>query len=872
VAEQRKTIADVFPQRPDLEPRLYAYSIPDLPDHAGLLKIGQTVGDVRKRVSGQVSTAGVKTVIEVDMPAVDNRGQRVTDTAVRKRLAEKGHESTDFGPGMGREWMRTTTEDVKTAITELRTGQALTGTHHATFEMRREQAEAVAKTLEFYRREWAADPAAVPKFLWNAKMRFGKTFTTYQLARQMDAKRVLVVTFKPAVGDSWKSDLESHADFSNWVYASRGSDFADPSAVAKGTPLVYFGSFQDLLGRDQATGTVKAKNEWIHLINWDLVVFDEYHYGAWRDNAKDLFEGEDEAEVLKETAAEVSADMEFLNEELAQGDDEADILPITSRAFLYLSGTPFRALAAGEFVEDNLFNWTYADEQRVKTDWDANHPGEPNPYASLPQMVLMTYRMPDEILAVASDGVFDEFDLNTFFEADGRGTEASFTKPGDVQKWLDIIRGAHLPTSVDALRTGTRPPFPYSDAAVLPYLNHSFWFLPSVASVYAMKNLLEAGHNAKFWGDWDVLAVAGAEAGSSQDALPKVRAAIRDGFRTKTITLSCGKLATGVTVPQWSSILMLRNLTRPESYFQAAFRTQSPWSIRNPEGDDPNREAIVKPVCFVFDFAPTRALRQVAEYGRGLNPSEPNDDNAVADLLAFLPVLAYDGANMVQIDAGSVLDIAASGTSATLLARKWESAILVNVDNDTLHRIMNNPDALAAVRNIEGFRRLGDQVFETIINKSEKIKDLKAKVKDASASDDDRESAKKELTQEEKERKSLRKQVQEKLIKFATRIPAFMYLTDFRENTLKDVITKLEPGLFRTVTGLQVKDFELLVSLGLFNAAHMNEAVKTFRRFEDASLSYTGVDSHEGLRRWGLFDTVIEAETAGEHDGEPAGA
>ena len=268
-----------------------------------------------------------------------------------------------------------------------------------------------------------------------------------------------------------------------------------------------------------------------------------------------------------------------------------------------------------------------------------------------------------------------------------------------------------------------------------------------------------------------------------------MRDAIGSGFETKTITLSCGKLTTGVTVPQWSSILMLRNLKSPETYFQAAFRVQSPWSIKNPNGDNPNEEEILKSACFVFDFAPTRALRQLSEYGIGLSPDEPNPENAVRDLVSFLPVLAYDNANMMQLDAGKILDVATAGTSGTLLARKWESAQLVNVDNDTLRRVLENPEALAAVERIEGWRKLGDHILETIINKSEKVKQLKNEAKDKSLT----EKQKKQLTEEEKEYKSKRKLVQEKLIKFATRIPAFMYLTDFRENTLQDVITKWSP-------------------------------------------------------------------------------
>ena len=467
-------------------------------------------------------------------------------------------------------------------------------------------------------------------------------------------------------------------------------------------------------------------------------------------------------------------------------------------------------------------------------------------------MRLLTYQMPDELLAIASAGEFDEFDLNAFFEAKGRGTKAQFTHKSDVQKWLDIIRGSYLPKAVEHLKTGTRPPFPYSDVRLLPYLQHSFWFLPDVAACHAMANLLAEKHNV-FWHEYKVIVAAGASAGIGLEALPPVRKAIGSGFDNKTITLSCGKLTTGVTVPQWSSILMLRNLTSPETYFQAAFRVQSPWSIKNPNGDDPNEEEILKPVCFVFDFAPTRALRQLADYGIGLSPSEPNPENAVKELVSFLPVLAYDGANMTQVDAGGILDIAMAGTSATLLARKWESALLVNVDNDTLRRILDNPDAMAAVEGIEGWRTLGDNVIETIINKSETVKDLKNKAKDKELTA----KQKKQLTEAEKEYKSKRKLVQEKLIKFATRIPAFMYLTDFRENTLQDVITKLEPDLFRTVTGLSVEDFHLLVQLRVFNTEHMNQAVFAFRRYEDSSLRYTGIDSHPGLTHYGLYDTVV---------------
>ena len=840
-----KSIEQLLPAKLEARLKIYAWSTNEIKKYEGCLKVGQTTQEVNSRIIQSQGQARYKYILEVDELAEREDGTLFRDSAVRERLKQKGFENVEL------EWMRCTAKDVLVAIKELQTGAARVGSHSEDFKLRSEQKAAVEKTYEYYNSIWSEDKEAVPRFLWNAKMRFGKTFASYHLAKKMEAKKVLVVTFKPAVEDAWQVDLESHIDFQGWQYFSKSTG-GDPTTAKKNAPLVYFGSFQDLLGRDKATGTIKAKNEWLHTTNWDLVIFDEYHFGAWRDSAKELFEGEDIVEAKKEVANEFGDELNVFDEALAElSGTETNFLPISTKAYLYLSGTPFKALATGEFIEEQIFNWTYTDEQRAKQVFARKYPDKWNPYAALPEMRLLTYQMPDEIVALARQGEFDEFDLNAFFDASGFGRAASFKHKDDVQKWLDIIRGAYMPSQIDAMKMGKRPPFPYSDTRLLPYMQHSFWFLPNVAACHAMANLLEEKQNV-YWHDYKVLTVAGTGAGIGLEALPPVRKAIGSGFETKSITLSCGKLTTGVTVPQWSSMLMLRNLNSPETYFQAAFRVQSPWSIKNPNGNNPHEEAILKPACFVFDFAPTRALRQIAEYGAGLSPETSNPEEAVQELVKFLPVLAYDGSNMTQIDAGGILDIAMAGTSATLLARKWQSAILVNVDNDTLKKIMASEEAMNAVMNIEGFRTLGSGIFETVVNKSETVRDTK-KAKGGKLTP----KQKRELTAEEKEYKSKRKQIQEKLIKFATRIPAFMYLTDFRENTLHDVITKLEPELFKAVTGLTVKDFDLLVSLGVFNSTHMNQAVFAFRRYEDSSLSYSGIDSHPKLRHYGLYDTVV---------------
>jgi hypothetical protein len=671
-----------------------------------------------------------------------------------------------------------------------------------------------------------------PHFLWNCKMRFGKTFAAYQLARRMGWKKILVLTFKPAVQSAWEEDLRCHVDFQGWQFIKPGGLTYDEADKRK--PIVCFGSFQDYLGRNPTTNGIKTKNEWVHATHWDSVIFDEYHYGAWREKAKELFEAEDESE------------RKFGEGEGIEYFDE-DILPITSDHYLYLSGTPFRAIASGEFIEEQIYNWTYSDEQKAKVAWQ----GPDNPYAALPRMVLMTYQLPDAIREIAMKGEFNEFDLNVFFSAEGVGESARFAYEDEVQKWLDLIRGVYLPTSIDSLKLGAqKPPLPFSDVRLLNVLSHTLWFLPSVAACYAMRNLL-AKHQNRFYHDYRIIVAAGSAAGIGVAALPPVLEAIDDPLQTKTITLTCGKLTTGVTVRPWTGIFMLRNSSSPETYFQAAFRVQNPWTIKNPDGLLPNEELILKEECYVFDFAPDRALRQIADYSCRLNVNEDDPEKKVEEFIRFLPVLAYDGSSMKQIDAAGVLDMALSGTTATLLARRWESALLVNVDNDTLRRLMNNDQAMKALMSIEGFRNL-NQDIETIINKSEAVKKAKKEANDRELSARD----KKQLTEDEKEYKNLRKKIQEKLVKFATRIPVFMYLTDYRERTLRDVITQLEPGLFKKVTGLTVQDFELLVSLGVFNSALMNDAVYKFKRYEDPSLVYTGINRHEG-ENIGLYDTVL---------------
>ena len=822
---------DYFPQRPDASPTIYAYELPNDISRKGQLKVGDTIRTVHERIKEQIGATRSKFNIVLEESAMRKDGSSFRDYEIHKYLRNKGIKNTDG------EWFKCSVKSVQIAILAIKKGELNEENRTLDFKMRPEQKQAVDKVIHYFDSYKKENPNRTPHFLWNAKMRFGKTFAAYQLAKKQGWRKVLVLTFKPAVQSAWEEDLLSHVDFEGWQFITRkGLQYEDADY---NKPFVCFGSFQDFLGKNTSTGGIKTRNEWVHTTPWNCVIFDEYHYGAWNDNAKGLFkdlyeEGKDE-------------DLKYVDK-IEKFDEE--IMPITTDSFLYLSGTPFKALSSGEFIEEEIFNWTYSDEQKAKENWKDKN----NPYATLPRMVLLTYQMPDSIRDIALGGEYNEFDLNVFFSAKEEKKNAKFTLENEVQKWLNLIRGGFSETTLDNLKLGAKkPPMPFSDSRLLQILTHTFWFLPTVAACHAMKNLMMKRNNT-FYHNYKIIVAAGASAGIGVEALPPVFDAMDNPLETKTITLTCGKLTTGVSVKPWTGIFMLRNSSSPETYFQAAFRVQTPWAINNPDSKSPNKVEIMKDECYVFDFAPNRALSQVADYACKLNVNESNPEKNVAEFIHFLPVLAYDGSSMKQVDAAGVLDIAMSGTSATLLARRWESALLINVDNATLARLMNNQDALDALMSIEGFRNL-NQDIETIINKSESVKKVKKEKNDEQITKKD----KKELSDEEKEFKSLRKQIQEKLIKFATRIPIFMYLTDYRERSLKDVITRLEPGLFKKVTGLDVSDFELLVSIGVFNSGLMNDAVYKFKRYEDASLEYIGINKHEG-EEVGLYDTVLSVD------------
>ena len=845
------TIEQILPKMRRAVPQIYIYDDTSFP---GWIKIGQTTrADVRKRIDEQHPITEPHKTYHLlwhdNAFYADGSGENFSDHDLHECLRRMGKELVG-------EWCRCSLREAKAAYVAVRHRDTHVETvRDLDYKMRPEQEQAVRQTADYFAQMDGEEPDRPSHYLWNAKMRFGKTFATYQLAKRMGAKRILMLTFKPAVEDSWRDDLLRHRDFEGWQYFS--SKNADEnyqfSTFNFQFPLVVFGSFQDYLGRDKY-GNIKPKNEWVHSIDWDLIVLDEYHFGAWNDNAKSLLDlGDADA---KRRQAEEDAVMSESGIDVEGGrawDDEE--VPITGKHYLYLSGTPFRALATGEFMENQIFNWTYQDEQAAKIEnsklkIENGEKSLYNPYEEMPTMVMMTYQMPQDLGAMIEQWDMDGFDLNEFFRAEDK----TFVHEKAVQKWLDIIRGK-APIFGDNCSPLNRPvPLPFEDLRLLDLCAHTMWFLPNVASCNAMEALLRRPANG-FYQNYTIINCSGSKAGIGVDALGPVRESMGENpLQTKTITLTCGKLTTGVTLRPLGGLLMLRNCSSPETYFQTAFRVQSPWTTTDKE--DPTKKTVLKPTCYVFDFAPNRALREVVTYANQLDvDSNRRITDKVNDFINFLPILQFDGCTMNRVDATAILDFVDNGTSGTLLARRWNSAQLVNVDNATLQRVLDNPEALATIMKIEGFRALGSDIFENIVNRAEKIKKLKREMGDRNDP-----KKKKELTAEEKEYRSKRREVQEKLMKFATRIPIFMYLTDYREESLEDVIRKLEPSLFERVTGLTIDDFDLLLRVGVFNRAQMNDAILKYRRYEDASLEYTGVNRHASDTRIGLMDSTVPVE------------
>lgn len=766
------------------------------------IKIGETKRPGEERVREQLRTAfpGLKgvTIFFHSEEALTYEGLSFGDRDVHGLLKAAGVER------LGGEWFGATVDEVRSAIISLQTGQPFELSRTLNFEPRDEQREAVSMTASYFRRHGPGS-----KFLWNAKMRFGKTFSTYLLAKEMGWSKILVLTYKPAVRSAWKTDLLTHAAFNGWNFIDTtipdqlASDFTTDSKK-----FAWFASFQDVTGRSPS-GERKAKNERLHEIEWDCIVIDEFHFGASSPIARELYDPQDKMEVELAQHLEQVADEDESLSDISTGPLD---LGLKSKFQLHLSGTPFKAIARGDYNEDQIFDWTYIQEQKKKREFA----GPDSPYRALPSMEIYSYSLDGEDLSRAIDQGRDEFSLSQFFKAVKRDGKFAFERPDEVEGFLNLIRGVGVSRNDETYASDN---YPYSGSRFVASTTHSIWLMSDVAQCEAMYEKLV---KHPFFKSYEVHKAVGPKAGVGANALPPVKESIKRSVQNGSrgsITLTCGKLMTGVTVEEWSSIFMLTTLRAPESYFQAAFRVQSPWV----EGSEVKKES-----CYVFEFDPHRALSLVASYASQMAMSSSSSPGVstkeLDELLQYLPIYAIADGEMERLDSDSLLQWANSGLTANSLARKCMSPSLFDLSARTLELIINDSDLLEELSAMDDFRDFYT-ISTLVISTSDRIRELKRGS-----------NSKKSISNGKKKLAKAKGELRQKLRKLNARIMNFMYLTDFREERLDHIIQALDRDLFLLATGLKLDSFKKLTNYGVFKPGEMAEVIQKYRYFERQSL------------------------------------
>ncbi len=629
-------------------PMLYGYTTPEIARHDGWTKIGYTEQDVETRINQQTHTADIKWNLEWKGNATydDGSGETFTDKDFHVYLRKSGIEQE---AGKNNEWFHVTGPASKQMFRDFRENHGIMGTDEVVipYKLRQEQVDAVSMTVDYYLGHEEGE------FLWNAKPRFGKTLSVYDFAMQIGAKTVLIVTNRPAIANSWFSDYarfmgsQSGYYFVSEVDALRGrrgvltrneyTQVVKNSSEEETIKCIEFVSLQDMKGSKYFRADNGGYDKLRELskqygMTWDLLVIDEAHEGI------DTFKTDIAFEQIK-------------------------------RKFtLHLSGTPFKALANSKFEDKAIFNWTYVDEQNRKKEWDVTQEEE-NPYAILPKLNLYTYQMSEIIREELKQGIEIQgeteeyaFDLNDFFATNN----GRFVYDSSVDKFLDAMT--------------TQEKFPFSTEELRQELNHTFWLLDRVESANALARKLD---NHPVFSEYKVvLAVGGNADDETKKSYDRVIKAIAEN--EKTITLSVGQLTTGVTIPEWTAVMMLSNIKSPALYMQAAFRAQNPCLFK--VGTTFKR----KENAYVFDFDPARTLNLYESFANNLIPktakgggtAEDRKDN-IRELLNFFPVIGEDeNGKLVELDAEKVLTIPRKIRSLEVVRRGFMSNFLFqNISN-----------------------------------------------------------------------------------------------------------------------------------------------------------------------------------------------
>lgn len=639
-------------------PMIYAYTTPEITRHNGWTKIGYTEQDVKTRIEQQTHTADVEYKLEWQGNALfeDGTGERFTDKDFHAYLRKSGVEQEE---GKNNEWFHITGPESRMKFFDFRSNHGILEQMSSIipYKLRDEQNKSVEQTLKYMKSHKNGE------FLWNAKPRFGKTLSVYDFCKRADVNTVLIVTNRPAIANSWYSDyMKFIGSDSGYLFVSETDSLKGHASVLnrkeytqylishsdENVKLIEFVSLQDLKGSRyfSAHGIDKLRD--VADTEWDVLVIDEAHEGV---------------DTYKTDVA-----FEHINRKFT----------------LHLSGTPFKALANNKFADDAIYNWTYVDEQKAKQDWDVTSEEE-NPYENLPRLNLYTYQMSEIIRdelkhGVEINGETEEyaFDLNEFFAVEN----GKFKHDSSVDKFLDALT--------------LQEKFPFSTPELREELKHTFWLFNRVDSVKAMARKLE---NHPVFKDYKVVVAAGDgkldDSEETKKSYDKVVEAIKEN--EKTITLSVGQLTTGITIPEWTAVLMLSNMKSPALYMQAAFRAQNPCMFRN--GSSYAR----KENAYVFDFDPARTLTIFEEFANSLSADTAGGHGDldtrkfhIRELLNFFPVIGEDDkGELIELDAEKVLTIPRKIRSVEVVRRGFISNFLFqNISN-----IFGAPQAVVDIIN-----------------------------------------------------------------------------------------------------------------------------------------------------------------------------
>lgn len=737
-----------------LVPKLiYVFGIGD-DAHKNCLKIGDATLDdcdfsqifpnskalndaARKRINQYTQTAGIKYELLYTEPAFffkDKKSCGFRDSDVHNVLKRSGIQKKDFNGINADEWYITDLATVKNAITAVKEGKLALNAAQVTkgqtpVVFRPEQSDAIKKTIKQFKRG--------NQMLWNAKMRFGKTLCALQVVKEIGFKRTLILTHRPVVNEGWFEDFGKifydRGDFYQYGSKNKGNPFdvLERGAKRGDGRYVYFASMQDLRGSEQVGGNFDKNNE-IFRTSWDLIIVDEAHEGTTTELGKAVIK-----ELLK---------------------DDTKILR--------LSGTPFNLLSS--FEEDEIFTWDYVMEQRAKADWDNVHKGDPNPYSVLPKLNIYTFDLGNLV------GNFNDEDLafnfHEFFRVDD---SENFVHKKEVLSFLNLI------CKQDGMSN-----YPYSTEEYRNNFRHSLWMVPGVKEARALSAMLR---QHKVFTNFDIVNVAGNGDSDEEndEALAKVKKAIGDNpDETYTITLSCGRLTTGVSVPEWTAVFMLAGSakTGAASYMQTIFRVQTPATING----------CVKEDCFVFDFAPDRTLKVVAEAAKisaKAGKTTQSDRKIMGDFLNFCPIIACDGTRMRTFDVERMLGELKKVYVERVVKSGFEDNRLYNdellkLDNlalkefDELKKIIGSTKAMGKTKDID----INNQGFT-----EEEYENLNDAQKDNRKKDKELTAEQKALLEKQKGQRKQRDAAASILRGISIRMPLLIYGAELK--TEKEEIT-----------------------------------------------------------------------------------